>query len=91
MTVILNSPKNFSINLTLLKAVWLNIERKQKEDICIDVIIDHGCECCECMCKYVKCKMEKFQSDAYHSFVEQENQGLFLQSTGILKLTNTFL
>ena len=41
--------------------------------------------------KYVKCKMEKFQSDAYNSFVEQEKQGLFLQSTDILKLPNSFL
>jgi hypothetical protein len=41
--------------------------------------------------KYVKCKMEKFQSDAYNSFIEQEKQGLFLQSTDILKLPNSFL
>jgi len=41
--------------------------------------------------KYVKCKMEKFQSDAYNSFVEQEKQGLFLQSTDILKLPNSFM
>jgi superfamily II DNA or RNA helicase len=41
--------------------------------------------------KYVKCKMEKFQSDAYKSFVEQEKQGLFLQSTDILKLPNSFM
>ena len=41
--------------------------------------------------KYIKCKMEKFQSDAYNSFVEQEKQGLFLQSTDILKLPNSFL
>jgi hypothetical protein len=41
--------------------------------------------------KYVKCKMEKFQSDAYTSFIEQEKKGLFLQSTDILKLPNSFL
>jgi superfamily II DNA or RNA helicase len=41
--------------------------------------------------KYVKCKMNKFQLDAYKSFVEQEKQGLFLQSTDILKLPSSFL
>jgi hypothetical protein len=41
--------------------------------------------------KYVKCKMYKFQSDAYRSFVDQEKKGLFLQSTDILKLPNSFL
>jgi len=41
--------------------------------------------------KYVKCKMNKFQSDAYKSFVDQEKQGLFLQSTDILKLPNSFM
>jgi superfamily II DNA or RNA helicase len=41
--------------------------------------------------KYVKCKMNKFQLDAYKSFVNHEKQGLFLQSTDILKLPNSFL
>jgi hypothetical protein len=41
--------------------------------------------------KYVKCTMNKFQSDAYKSYVEQEKQGLFLQSTDILKLPNSFM
>jgi len=41
--------------------------------------------------KYVKCKMEKFQSDAYTSFIEQEKKGLFLHSPDILKLSNSFL
>jgi len=41
--------------------------------------------------KYVKCQMNKFQSDAYRSFVDQEKKGLFLQSTDILKLPNSFL
>jgi len=41
--------------------------------------------------KYVKCKMNKFQSDAYRSFVDQEKKGLFLQSTDILKLPNSFM
>jgi len=41
--------------------------------------------------KYVKCKMNKFQLDAYKSFVNQEKQGLFLQSTDILKLPNSFM
>lgn len=41
--------------------------------------------------KYVKCKMSKFQSDAYRSFVDQEKQGLFLQSTDILKLPSSFM
>jgi hypothetical protein len=41
--------------------------------------------------KYVKCKMNKFQSDAYRSYVDQEKKGLFLQSTDILKLSNSFM
>ena len=41
--------------------------------------------------KYVKCKMNKFQSDAYRSFVDQEKKGLFLQSTDILKLPSNFM
>jgi superfamily II DNA or RNA helicase len=41
--------------------------------------------------KYVKCKMNKFQLDAYKSFVNHEKQGLFLQSTDILKLPNSFM
>jgi len=41
--------------------------------------------------KYVKCKMNKFQSDAYRSYVDQEKKGLFLQSTDILKLPNSFM
>jgi len=41
--------------------------------------------------KYVKCRMEKFQSDAYTSFIEQEKKGLFLQSPDILKLSNSFM
>jgi hypothetical protein len=41
--------------------------------------------------KYVKCKMNKFQSDAYKSFVNQEKQGLFLQSSDILKLPSSFM
>ncbi len=41
--------------------------------------------------KFVKCKMEKFQSDAYNSFIEQEKKGLFLQSRDILKLPSNFL
>lgn len=41
--------------------------------------------------KYVKCKMNKFQLDAYNSYVDQEKQGLFLQSTDILKLPNSFM
>jgi hypothetical protein len=41
--------------------------------------------------KYVKCRMNKFQSDAYRSFVDQEKKGLFLQSTDILKLPSNFM
>ena len=41
--------------------------------------------------KYVKCKMNKFQLDAYKSFVNHEKQGLFLQSTDILKLPSSFM
>jgi hypothetical protein len=41
--------------------------------------------------KYVKCRMNKFQSDAYRSYVDQEKKGLFLQSTDILKLPNSFM
>jgi superfamily II DNA or RNA helicase len=40
--------------------------------------------------KYVKCRMSKFQSDAYKSFIEQEKKGLFTQSD-ILKLPSSFL
>ena len=40
--------------------------------------------------KYVKCQMSKLQSDAYHSFIEQDTQGLFLNSD-ILKLPSSFL
>jgi len=41
--------------------------------------------------KYVKCQMNKFQSDAYRSYVDQEKKGLFLQSTDILKLPSSFM
>ena len=40
--------------------------------------------------KFVKCRMSKFQTDAYRSFAEQEKQGLFLHSD-ILNLPNDFL
>jgi hypothetical protein len=40
--------------------------------------------------KYVKCRMSKFQSDAYKSFIDQEKKGLFTQSD-ILKLPDSFL